>query len=288
MQPGRAIRTTDGKIVIAGRTGTTNSEFAVARLHAETTGGSTDVRHYAVQDANFNVTAVAASSDATVLERFQYDPYGQATVLDANFAADADGGSDLAWAYLHQGGRFDYDSGLYHFNNGGNGREYTPTLARWGQQDRHPEGPFVNGMNAYQYQLSSPTRYTDSTGMDVRLEGTGAASGQHRRVTVDTYDENCNKTGTYSISFGVDNGNPRAKPRGVVYQDTADPTHTADTIKSNCCQDREIAAYMQAQLGKRDSYCLPFETCRQYSQELFQQAKTFVEGTRSDSCCEGD
>ncbi|MGB7160031.1 MAG: RHS repeat-associated core domain-containing protein, partial [Tepidisphaeraceae bacterium] len=150
----------DGKIVIAGRTGTSNSEFAVARLHAETTGGTTDVRHYAVQDANYNVTAVVASSDATVLERFQYDPYGQATVLDANFAADADGGSDLAWAYLHQGGRFDYDSGLYHFRN----REYSPTLGRFTRMDSYAIR-YVDGMNLYEHVRSSPLVSKDPFGL---------------------------------------------------------------------------------------------------------------------------
>lgn len=42
----------DGKIVIGRRVG---SDFALARLHAETTGQ--DVRHYVQHDANFKVTA---------------------------------------------------------------------------------------------------------------------------------------------------------------------------------------------------------------------------------------
>ncbi|MGB7159653.1 MAG: RHS repeat-associated core domain-containing protein, partial [Tepidisphaeraceae bacterium] len=158
----------DGKIVIAGRVG---NDFAVARLHAETTGS--DVRHYAVQDGNWNVTAVAASSDGTIVERFQYDPYGTATVLDANFAADADGTSDIGWKHLHQGGRFDGDTGLYHFNVGGNGRDYSSTLGRWLEQDRHPDGPYVDGMNAYQYVGSSPVNYLDPEGLQRWYQGWG-------------------------------------------------------------------------------------------------------------------
>jgi hypothetical protein len=39
-----------------------------------------------------------------VVERYIYDPFGQATVLDANWNVLA--ASAFAWVYLHQGGRF--------------------------------------------------------------------------------------------------------------------------------------------------------------------------------------
>ncbi|MGB7156750.1 MAG: RHS repeat-associated core domain-containing protein, partial [Tepidisphaeraceae bacterium] len=152
----------DGKIVIAGRVG---SDFAVARLHAETTGQN--VRHYAVQDGNWNVTAVAASSDGTIVERFQYDPYGTATVLDANFAADADGASDTGWKHLHQGGRLDGDTGLYHFNIGGDGRDYSATLGRWMEAD--PIG-YADGMSRYEYERSDPLGHVDPSGQSSRKD----------------------------------------------------------------------------------------------------------------------
>jgi len=47
---------------------------------AETDGSAT--RYYSTQDANFNVTAVTNSS-GTVVERYQYSPYGELLVLDA-------------------------------------------------------------------------------------------------------------------------------------------------------------------------------------------------------------
>ncbi len=40
-------------------------------------------RHYVQHDANFNVTAITDPT-GTVVERYLYDPYGQATVLAAN------------------------------------------------------------------------------------------------------------------------------------------------------------------------------------------------------------
>ncbi|HEV2292459.1 MAG TPA: RHS repeat-associated core domain-containing protein [Tepidisphaeraceae bacterium] len=154
---------TDGKVLAAGRSG---GDFAVARLHAETTTTSGDVRHYVQHDANFNVTAITDST-GTVVERYLYDPYGAVTVLDANWAADADGASDVAWVYLHQDGRYDAATGLYHFRN----RDYSPTLGRWVQQD--PVG-YVDGVNLYEFAGTAPltnidplgTDYTNNTGQD--------------------------------------------------------------------------------------------------------------------------
>src|SRR5690606_2826033 len=39
------------------------------------------------------------------------------------------------------------------------------TLGRWVQQDRHFDGPYVDGMNAYQYVGSNPATLLDPTGL---------------------------------------------------------------------------------------------------------------------------
>lgn len=88
-------------------------------------------RHYLQHDANYNVTAVT-DRYGTVVERYLYDPYGLAAVLDANWGNDADGQSDVGWLYLHQGGRYDATAGLYHFRN----RDYSPTPGRWTRRAR--------------------------------------------------------------------------------------------------------------------------------------------------------
>jgi YD repeat-containing protein len=55
--------------------------------------GTLDDRLWVVQDANFNVTAVVDDS-GEVVERYIYDPFGQATVLDAEWNVRS-GGSGL-------------------------------------------------------------------------------------------------------------------------------------------------------------------------------------------------
>jgi hypothetical protein len=76
--------------------------------------GALDERLYVVQGANYNVTAIFDNS-GNVVERYIYDPFGSVTVLDADWTERS--GGAFAWVYLHQGGRFDGVSGLYHFRH---------------------------------------------------------------------------------------------------------------------------------------------------------------------------
>jgi len=122
------------------------------------TGSGLDDRHYAQQDANYNVTALTNSS-GTVVERYLYDPYGSFTVHndDATWTAKA-GGTAYAWKHLHQGGAYDDKSGLYHFRH----RDYDPALGRWTRQD--PLG-YRDGSNLYQVGTSSPVTKVDPMGL---------------------------------------------------------------------------------------------------------------------------
>ncbi|MCX5653735.1 MAG: hypothetical protein NTY65_03680, partial [Planctomycetota bacterium] len=58
-------------------------------------GADADANHtleetlYYCQDANWNVTAVMSAA-GSVVERYVYDPYGKATVLEADWSADRD------------------------------------------------------------------------------------------------------------------------------------------------------------------------------------------------------
>jgi RHS repeat-associated protein len=112
-------------------------------------------RLYAQQDADGNVTELMDTS-GSVVERFVYDPYGQVTVLDANW--NVLGGDSYNWVYLYQAGRYDTTSGLYDFRN----RDYSPTLGRWLQQD--PIGYAAGDANLYCFVLNDPTKYTDPSG----------------------------------------------------------------------------------------------------------------------------
>ncbi len=94
----------------------------------------------------------------TVQERFQYDPYGQAKVLDANFADDGDGASDVDWEYRFTGRSLDVDTGLDYYR----ARYYHPTLGRFVGRD--PIGYEAGDANLYRYVGDSPINKTDPSG----------------------------------------------------------------------------------------------------------------------------
>jgi RHS repeat-associated protein len=119
-----------------------------------TGSGSLSERLYVQQDANWNVTALVDTT-ATVQERYVYDRYGQATVLDGNWNPLT--GSQFGWVYLHQGGRLDSNTGIYLFRQ----RDYSPTLGRWLEQDSLG---YVDGMNLYEYERSNPVVWQDPSG----------------------------------------------------------------------------------------------------------------------------
>jgi RHS repeat-associated protein len=86
----------------------------VLRRRDTDSNGSLDETLYALQDANWNITALSDTS-GVVVERFVYNPYGHSTVLDANFTADSDGISDVAWEYQFTSREFDAETGLQYF-----------------------------------------------------------------------------------------------------------------------------------------------------------------------------
>jgi RHS repeat-associated protein len=141
----------DGKIVAAG---SFTGYFGLARYD---TGVQ---RLYVAQDANWNVTALIGT-DGYVKERFQYTPYGQRTVLSANWTAATD---QYAFLYGHQGGRTDPATGLIHFRH----RDYNPVLGTWMQQD---PAQYIDGMSLYQFVHSNPIIFTDSAGLSITVEG---------------------------------------------------------------------------------------------------------------------
>ena len=109
-----------------------------------------------VQDANYNVTAIFDNA-GNMVERYIYDLFGSAAVLDADWDVQA-GGSAFSWQYLHQGGRFDVTSGLYHFRH----RDYSPTLGRWTSMD--PLRYAAGDVNLYRYVGNTPTTFLDPSG----------------------------------------------------------------------------------------------------------------------------
>jgi RHS repeat-associated protein len=133
---------------------------------------------YYTNDANMNVTALADESGA-VVERYAYDPYGQVTVLDADWSTDADNASDVANEVLYAGYRFDPETGLFHVRN----RYYSTSLGRFISRD--PLG-YVDGMSVYEYVGSGPVSYVDSEGTDRYVCGWG-----HSYLVVPEWSADC-------------------------------------------------------------------------------------------------
>ena len=86
------------------------------------TGGPFGARHYAQQDEQGNVAALVtggilgrgsfyAPAPAQVVERYQYDPFGQVNVLGPDYALRTQ--SDFDWQLLWKAGRRDPLTGLY-------------------------------------------------------------------------------------------------------------------------------------------------------------------------------
>jgi RHS repeat-associated protein len=128
----------------------------IERDRDATGNGQLSERLYAQTDANGDVTALVNAA-GQVVERYVYDPYGTVTVLDANWNTRA--GSQYAWRYLFQGGRYDSATGYYHFG----ARDYSPSLGSWLEQD--PLGLGAGDPNVYRFVGGNPVNATDPSGL---------------------------------------------------------------------------------------------------------------------------
>jgi len=117
--------------------------------------GTLNERLYALQDGNWNVTAVADAT-GTVQERYEYDPYGVASVLAPDFTAR--GVSDFEWETTYCGYRWDAGTGLFVVRN----RFYHPVLGSWLTRD--PIGYAAGDVNLLRYVGNSPLDMFDATG----------------------------------------------------------------------------------------------------------------------------
>lgn len=107
---------------------------------------------YALQDTNWNVTAVA-DSGGTILERYSHSAYGAPVFLTSGFAPREI--SDYAWETLYCGYRFDVAIRMFQIRY----RAFHPRLGIWCQRDtlEYANGPSL-------YSLYSPLNATDPSG----------------------------------------------------------------------------------------------------------------------------
>jgi RHS repeat-associated protein len=114
------------------------------------------LRVYVQHNLNYDITSLISTS-AAVLERYIYDPFGQPTILAADWSFR--GTSSYGWVFLHQGSRFDNVTGLYYFRN----RDFSPTLGRWIRND--PAGYGAGDINLYRDESNDPVNQLDPYGL---------------------------------------------------------------------------------------------------------------------------
>ena len=94
-------------------------------------------------------------ANGSLVERYEYDPYGQPSIFDANDAALSQ--SAVGNAILFTGRDYDYETGLYYYR----ARTMHPGLGRFIQ---HEPLMFVDGMNLYSYVGDMPVVMIDPDG----------------------------------------------------------------------------------------------------------------------------
>jgi len=118
--------------------------------------GSLDERLFALQDANWNVTALADTS-GDVQERYAYSAYGTPRVLMPTFTTR--GSSSYDAEVLYAGYRCEQATAVYHIRH----RVYHSDLGCWVQRD---PATYVDGVNhgLYRFVADSPIAFVDPFG----------------------------------------------------------------------------------------------------------------------------
>jgi len=119
------------------------------------TGSGLEERLYAMQDANWNVVAIADTSGA-VQERYIYTAYGTPTFLDAAFVTRS--ASSFAWETLYTGRQYDSETGFLYYRERYLGSHLGRFLARDPVQHKPADG------NLYAYCGENPPIRTDPNG----------------------------------------------------------------------------------------------------------------------------
>ena len=125
------------------------------------TSGASAVDYYYTADHLYSAAALLDDT-GDVLERYEYDAYGELRYLDADFTLKASQSSAYDNPYYFTGRRLDVLDGgdltLQHNRH----RTYDPETGRWLTHD--PIG-YDDGMNLYQYVHNNPVLTTDPLGL---------------------------------------------------------------------------------------------------------------------------
>ena len=116
--------------------------------------------------------SVVALTNATgaLVERYEYDPYGQPSFFDANDNALSQ--SAVGNSILFTGRDYDAETGLYYYR----ARTMHPTLGRFMQ---HDPLMYVDGYNMNEYVNNRPIVFVDSQGMNQQDCSSGNCSSKN-------------------------------------------------------------------------------------------------------------
>jgi len=132
-----------------------------------------DAFYYAATNANFNVIGLIDDANGSLVERYEYTPYGRRTVYAKSGLDDwltsapmwhsqlVDGKPYTLCDIGHQGLRHEDESGLIY-----NRHRYLHV--RFGRYMSADKAGYVDGMNAHEYLRTSPITLQDPTGNAAR------------------------------------------------------------------------------------------------------------------------
>ena len=188
--------------------------------------GSLDERLWAIQDANYNVTALV-NATGSVVERYAYDPFGTATVYDASWGVRS-GGSSYIWTYLHQGLPLDAATGLYYARY----RDVHPTFGRPLQRD--PLGFGAGDLNTYRWEANAPVGLTDPYGLAIRLAPDADYHGTPEEAMENkgsSYRDNCAQVSDFFAGWAdsLTSGGTRKVRQACGYDDGVDTNSSGYT-----------------------------------------------------------
>jgi RHS repeat-associated protein len=129
-----------------------------------TGSGGLEQRIYAIQDANWNTTAIIAASGVLgaatgdVVNRFVYSPYGVSETLTALWMSAASP-MVTVWNHLFQGLKFNDSTSLAYVRH----RDYSASLGRFIERD--PIGFDAGDNNWYRFVGNGPAGATDPSGL---------------------------------------------------------------------------------------------------------------------------
>jgi RHS repeat-associated protein len=159
-----------------------------ADANNSTGAGGLEERVYALQDANWNTTAIVAASGVSgfstgaVISRFAYTPYGESQTLTAAWSVPAAGSSPATpWQHLFQGLKFSDVTGLAYVR----ARDYSATLGRFIEMD--PIGFAAGDNNWYRFVANGPTGQVDPSGLESWIPGPTVGGVTHPWIPPGTY-----------------------------------------------------------------------------------------------------